>query len=103
MSLLIQGQANILHGIQGGWIRRSEIINALMLREAANQSPKMEKWIGYEEEGSLIPRGRETLDKIEGSELRDNETPTLNNAIRVLAYTGHKWLVDPDPTKVQPK
>ena len=52
----------------------------------------MEKWIGYEEEGFLIPRA---LDRIEGSELRDIETPTQNNAIRVLAYTGHKWIVDP--------
>ena len=62
----------------------------------------MEKWIGYEEEGFLIPRGRGTLDRIEGSELRDTETPTQNNAIRVLAYTGHKSIVDPDPIKVQP-
>ena len=23
--------------------------------------------------------------------------------IRVFAYTGHKWIVDPDPIKVQPK
>ena len=58
----------------------------------------MEKWIGYEEEpGSLIPRSRETLDGIEGHELRDSETPTLNVAIRVLIYTRHKWIVDPDP------
>ena len=63
----------------------------------------MEKWIGYEEEGSLIPRGRETLDMIEGFELRDNEILTLNRVIRLLAYTGHKWIVDPDPIKVQPE
>ena len=54
----------------------------------------MEKWIGHEEEGSVIPRCRGTPDRIEGSELRDTETPTQNNAIRVLAYTGHKWIVD---------
>ena len=62
---------------------------------------RMEKWIDYEE-GSLIPRCRGTPDRIEGSELRDIETPTQNNAIRVLAYTSHKWIVDPDPIKVQP-
>ena len=43
----------------------------------------------------------EKLDRVEGSELRDNETLTLNMAIRVLTYTGHKWIVDPDPIKVQ--
>ena len=65
----------------------------------------MEKWIGYEEEGSLIPRTRETLDKIKGSQLRDNATSTLNTAIRVLAYIVHKWIVDPYPIKelLQPK
>ena len=62
----------------------------------------MEKWTGYEE-GSLIPRGRETPDKINGSKLRDNETPSLNKAIRILSYIGHRWIVDPDPIKVQPK
>ena len=102
MSLLIQDQANILHGIKGGWTMRCEIINTLMLREAANQSTTMEKWIGYEEEGSLISRGRETLDKIEGFELHDNETLTLNMEIQVLTYIGHKWIVDPDLIKVQP-
>ena len=40
---------------------------------------------------------------IKGHELRDNETPTLNMVIQVLAYTGHKWIVDRDPIKVQPK
>ena len=103
MSLPIQDQANILHGIGGGWTMRTEIINALLLRETANQRTTMEKWIGYEEEGSLIPRGRETLDMIEGFELRDNEILTLNRVIRLLAYTGHKWIVDPDPIKVQPE
>ena len=48
---------------------RSKIINDLLLREVANQKMTMEKWIGYEEEGSLIPRGGETLDRIEGHEL----------------------------------
>ena len=48
----------------------------------------MEKWIGYKEEGSLIPRGRGTPDMMEGHDVRDNETPTLNMAIQVLAYIG---------------
>ena len=81
----------------------SEIMNSLLLREVSNQRMSTEKWIYNAEEGSLIPRGRETLDKIEGSELRDNETPTLNSVIRVLTYTGHKFIVDPDPIKVQPE
>ena len=102
MSLPIQDQANILHGIRGGWAMRSEIINALLIREAANQRTTIEKLIGYEEEGSLLPRGKETLDRIARSELQVNETPTQNKAIRVLAFTGHKWIVDPDPIKVQP-
>ena len=67
--LPIQNQVNILHGIGSGWTIRSKIINALLPREVVNQRTTMEKWIGYEEEGSLIPRGRETLDKIEGHEL----------------------------------
>ena len=78
-------------------------MNALLLREVANQRMTMEKWIGYEEEGSLIPRGRETPDRIEGHELRDNETLISNMEIRVLAYIGHKWIVDPDPIKLQPE
>ena len=102
MSLPIQDQANILHGIRGGKAMRYEIINALLIRESATQRMTMEKWIGYEEEGSLIPRGRETLDRIASSKLQDNETPTQNKEIRVLAYIGHKWIVDPDPIKVQP-
>ena len=89
MSLLLHDQANILHGIRGGWTMRSEIINTLLIRDASTQRTTMEKWIGFEE-GSLIPRGRGTPDMIEGSELRDIETPTQNNAIRVLAYTSHK-------------
>ena len=44
---------------------RSEIINALMLRQTANQRTTMEKWIGYEEEGFFILRVRETPDKVE--------------------------------------
>ena len=55
---------------------RSEIINALRFREVATQRMTMEKWIGYEEESSLIPRGRRTPDKIKGSELRDTKTLT---------------------------
>ena len=80
---------------------RSEIMNALLLREAANQRTTMEKWIGYEEEGSLIPRGREPSYRIEGHELRDNKALTLNMTIRVLTYIGHKWIRDPDLIKVQ--
>ena len=74
MSLPLQDQANILHGIKGGWTMRSEIINALLIRESATQRTTMEKWIGHEEEGSLILRGRETPDRIEGFELRDTNT-----------------------------
>mgnify|MGYP000512342630 FL=1 len=50
---------------------RSEIMNALLLRERANQRMKMEKWIDYKE-GSLIPRGKQ------GHELRDNEISISN-------------------------
>ena len=75
MSLPLHDQANILHGVRGGWTMRLEIINALMIRDATTQRKKMEKWIGHEEEGYLIPRCRGTLDKIEGFELRDTETP----------------------------
>ena len=39
---------------------RSEIMNALLLRKVANKRMAMEKWIGHEEEDTLIPRGRET-------------------------------------------
>ena len=69
MSLPIQDQANTLHGIRAGWTMRSEMINALLCREVVNQRMTMKKWIGYEEEGSSIPRGRETPDKIKGHEL----------------------------------
>ena len=65
MSLTIQDQSNILQGIRGRLTMRFEIINALFLREVVNHK-----------EGSLNPRGRETLDKIASSELQDNETPT---------------------------
>ena len=57
---------------------RSEIMNALLLREVSNQRMSTEKWIYNAEEGSLIPRGRETLGKIQGNELQDNEIPTSN-------------------------
>ena len=63
---------------------RSENINALLIREVATQRTTMEKWIGYEEEGSLIPRGRGTPDGIKGSKLRDTQTPAQNNTVRVL-------------------
>ena len=56
---------------------RCEIINVVLIREAGTQRMTMEKLIGYEED-SLISRGRETPDRIEGSELQDNETPTHN-------------------------
>ena len=82
MSPPLQGQANIFHGIGGGWTLRSKFMNALLLREVANQRTTIEKWICYEEEGSLIPRGREPPYRIEGHELRDNETPTLNMTLR---------------------
>ena len=49
----------------------------------------------------MIPRDRKTPNRIQRLELRDNETPTLNKAIRVLAYIGHKWIVDPDLIQVQ--
>ena len=65
MSLPIQGRANIIHGLRGRWTMRSEIINILLLGEVGNQRTTMEKWIGYEE-GSLIPRGRESSRMIEG-------------------------------------
>ena len=90
MSLPIQEQAKIIHGIMGKWTIISKIMNALLLRESANQQTTMEKWIGYRKEGSLIPRGRGTPDRIKGQEWRDKEIPTLNIAIRVLAHTGHK-------------
>ena len=68
ISFPIQDQANILNGIRGGWTMRSEIINALFLRKTANSRTIIGKWIGSEE-GFLIPRGRESPDKIEGHEL----------------------------------
>ena len=48
---------------------KSEIINALLIRESATQRMTMEKWIGHEEKGSLILRSRGSLDKLEGPEL----------------------------------
>ena len=45
---------------------RSKIVNVLLLREVASPRKAMDKWIGNEEEGSLIPRGRETPDRIQG-------------------------------------
>ena len=51
------------------WTMISEIINTLLLREATNQRMTMEKWVGYEEEDSLIPRGMEILDKIDSHEV----------------------------------
>ena len=60
---------------------RSEIINALLTRDVATQRTTMEKWISYEEEGSLISRCRGTTNMIKGSELRDTQTQTQNNAI----------------------
>ena len=59
---------------------RSKIINALLIRDVATQRTTMEKWIGHEEEGSVIPRCRGTPDRLEGFELRDTEAPTQSNA-----------------------
>ena len=70
---------------------RLEIITALLIREASTQRTTMEKWIGYEEEGVLIPRGRGTLDRTEGSELRDTQTPhriTQFEYSRILVING---------------
>ena len=67
MSLPLQYQDNILHGIKGGWTMRSEIANSLWLMETANQRTTIEKWIGYDE-FSLISRGREILNMIESHE-----------------------------------
>ena len=78
-------------------------MNALLLREAANQKITMEKWTGYEEQGSLIPRDQVSSDKIKGHEVRDSNTPTLNMTILVLTYNGRKQIVDHDLIKVQPK
>ena len=35
MSLPLQDQANILHGIRGGWTMRSKIVNVVLLGEVA--------------------------------------------------------------------
>ena len=49
--------------------------------EAVSPRRTMEKWIGNEE-GSLIPRGRETPYRIQGHELRGNEEPiTVDMAV----------------------
>ena len=80
------------------WTMRSKIIKfALLLREAPNQRMRMEEWIGYEGEASLIPRARETPSKTKGHEVRDNEILTSNLVIQVFTYISHKWIVDPDP------
>mgnify|MGYP000329519481 FL=1 len=103
MSLSLQYQANILDRIIVRWIMRLEIVNALLLGEVASPKTTMEKSIGNEE-GSLIPRGRETPDRIQGHKLRENEAPrTMNMTIEVLIYTSCKWIVDPDPIKVPKK
>ena len=76
MSLPRQDQANILHGIMGQWIMRSGIMNNLLFGKIVSPMTTMEKWIGNEEEGSLIPRDKEILNRIQGHELRDNKEPT---------------------------
>mgnify|MGYP006973826014 CR=1 FL=1 len=87
----------------GKWTLRSKIVNTLLLGEVASPRMAMEKWIGNKE-GSLIPRGRETRDRIQGHKLWDSEEPrTTNMAIRMLTYTGCNWIVAPDPIKAQPK
>ena len=40
MSLPLQDQANILHGMRGGWTMIYEIINALLIREVSTQTSK---------------------------------------------------------------
>ena len=43
--------------------------NVLFLGEVVSPRKTMEKWIGNEEEGALIPRSRETPNRIQGHEL----------------------------------
>ena len=75
-------------------------MNTLLLKEANNLRIAMEMWIGNEEEGSSIPKGMETLNRIQGHELQVNaKRTTMNMMISVHAYIGSKWLVDPDPFK----
>ena len=60
---------------------RSEIVNALVLGEVAHSRTAVEKSIGNEE-GSLIPRGRETPYTIQGHKLQDKvEATTVNMAV----------------------
>ena len=60
----------------------------------------IEKWIG-DEEVSMIPRGRETHDRIQGHELHVITKPTtVNTTIRVLVYIGSKWIEDPHSDNV---
>ena len=49
MSLPIQDEANILHGIRGMCTMVFEISNALLIREISNQRTTIDMWIGYKE------------------------------------------------------
>ena len=58
-------------------------LKSLLIREAANQRTTMEKGIGYKEEGSLIPRGREMI----GSKALNCETMRHQHRIRHFEYS----------------
>ena len=98
-TLPIQDQANILHGIRGRWTMRSEIMNALLLREVANLRTIMQKWIGYEEEALW---SQEVGKHGTWSKVMHCETMWHQHWIWKFDYS-HKWIVDPDPIKVQPE
>ena len=57
----------------------SEIVKALLLGEVASPRTTMEKSIGNKKEDSLIPRGRQTLHRIQGHKLQGNAEPTTMN------------------------
>ena len=57
---------------------RSEIINTLLIRDDATQRMTMEKWIGHEVEGSVIPRCRGTPNRLEGSEFEYSRLLVIN-------------------------
>ena len=69
----------------------SEIINALLLGEGAYPRTTVMKWTGNEE-GSFIPRCRETPNRLESHESQETEALAMNMANCVLVYTRHKWL-----------
>ena len=57
---------------------KKTVVNALVLGKVACSRTTMEKWIGNEE-GSLIPRGRETPYRIQGHKLQVKVEPTTMN------------------------